>query len=278
MTLNELLESHCRSLRVWSKPRTARTAEQRCRTLGRCLGEIEAAELRQVHVERFVQARLEGGASRQTVNGDLAVLKAALNRAVGDGALPAFPCLIRLLRVGRRVPKVLTPEQVDRLIELAPAPVDLMLMLAADAGLRHQEILHLRAEDIDLAAGVVRVRAKAGWSPKAHHEREIPLTRRLRHRLAGDLSPWVFPGYEGGPLRDAHMPVRAAFEKAGLYDQELRPGLHSLRRAWATALLGAADIETVRQLGGWADLTTVQRYVTSTDDRKRSAIAALEQR
>lgn len=278
MTLREILDNHCQTLRVRAKPRTARTAEQRGSCLERHFGPgFDVADLSPRALEGFISARLADGVSRQTVNGALAVLKAALNRGVEHGLLAVPPCRVKLLRIGRRIPRVLTPAQVERLVQHAPAPIDLMLLLAADAGLRHQEILHLQSGDVDLAAGVLRVTAKPGWSPKSHHEREVPLTRRLAARLAAHGGQgWLFPGYEGSPLRGAHEPVRAAFEAAGLYDAEAKPGLHQLRRTWATLMLGHADVETVRQLGGWRDLVTVQSYVTTTDDRKRAAIAGLE--
>ncbi len=59
------------------------------------------------------------------------------------------------------------------------------------------------------------------------------------------------------------------------FDHRERKGLspNVLRRTFASELLGrGADIETVRELGGWADLVTVQRYLASTSERKRSAV------
>ena len=54
-------------------------------------------------------------------------------------------------------------------------------------------------------------------------------------------------------------------------------GFISLLRTFATELLGrGVDVETVRQLGGWSDLSVVMRYVTSSDARKRRAIEALD--
>lgn len=49
-----------------------------------------------------------------------------------------------------RIPSILEDEQLEALLANAPMPFDLMLLLAARAGLRHQEILHLQVRDIDL--------------------------------------------------------------------------------------------------------------------------------
>jgi len=62
-----------------------------------------------------------------------------------------------------------------------------------------------------------------------------------------------------------------------LYRPEARAGLHMLRRSFASHVLARqADIETVRELGGWSDLSVVQRYVASTEELKRKAVEGLD--
>ena len=194
---------------------------------------------------------------------------------------------VRKLREGKSLPRVLEPDQIDALARAAPSPFDVMILLAAHAGLRHREILYLQMMDVvlDGAASEVRVTAKPGWTPKNHHERAVPidpggpLASRLEEHIRNlermSSRAWLFPGQGGKPRYSAFGPIREAFKAAGLYDPELKPGLHALRRTWATRCLGKVDIETVRQLGGWADLVTVQRYVTTIDERKRAAVARL---
>jgi integrase len=244
-----------------------------------------APELSSEAIDSFATRRLES-VCRDSVNGSLSVLRAALRHAVRAELLERLPVDVKLLRVTRKSPRVLKPEQVDSLVDSAGPETGLMLLLAARCGLRHREILHLQRRDLDLAERTVHVSAKTGWCPKSHEERTVPLPRGLARRLADHLAPrndesptaWVFPGYEGGPLKSAFPQIRRAFQTAGLYDPATKPGLHMLRRTFASTLLGnGADIETVRQLGGWADLTTVQRYVTSTDERKRAAVESLEE-
>jgi integrase len=164
---------------------------------------------------------------------------------------------------------------VRKLVLAARAPYDMMIPIATHAGLRHNEILHLHIRDV--AGDQLHVAAKAGWTPKTHEERSVPINRLLKLALESHIaglndtrpSAWLFPGRDGH-LVAAVDPVRDAFKRAALYDPALKPGLHMLRRTFATQLLAAgADIETVRQLGGWKNLKTVQRYVTSADATKR---------
>ncbi len=72
--------------------------------------------------------------------------------------------------------------------------------------------------------------------------------------------------------------VRKVFQGADLYEPSAKPGLHMLRRSFAShALAAGADVETVRVLGGWASLAVVQRYVASSTDLKRAAVERLSE-
>lgn len=217
------------------------------------------------------------GLAPASINGTLRQLRAFL-RWCEERHMYYGSTNIKLLREGRKLPTALSPEEVDRLMLRATTyEVMAAIALAAYAGLRHGEIRHLRRVDVDLYAGVVRITAKDCWSPKSHAEREVPINEKLRRRLAAyvvenEKSPdaWLFP-------RCLRAEIKAVFKRAGLSDPAIKPGLHLLRRTFASQLLAnGVDIETVRELGGWADLKTVQRYLASTTERKRAAVAALE--
>lgn len=282
--LSELLQSYLAGLRSRAKPSSIKTAGCHAGILERHFGEtFDVGGITLRDVEGFCETRLETTV-RASVNGSLGVLRSALLYAVDTGALDALPLRIRKLREGRTLPRVLEPTQVWALVSKAQPPFDLMVLLAVRAGLRHAEILHLQRRDV--SPGLIRVSAKPGWCPKSHHEREVPISRALRLRLAehleglNDKSPaaWLFLGNDGQPRREVCGQIREVFQAAELYEPAAKPGLHALRRTWATELLGrGADIETVRQLGGWSSLAVVQRYVTSSDERKRSAIESLEE-
>ena len=281
MTITEVLRGYLTSLSVRAKPSTVKTTRCHVRRLDAGLGPKMAAALGRSTVEAYAATRLETGVSRATVNGELRVLRAALSCAVENRLITEAPCRVRPLKEGRKLPRVLTPQQVDHLVECAAEPwVKAAILLAARAGLRHQEILHLQWARVEWRTKTIIVAGVGDWTPKSHHEREVPFGRTINVALTNLLPAfggWVFPWCNGTLRSSADLEVRATFKAAGLYNPDDKPGLHMLRRTWATELLGrGADIETVRQLGGWADLSTVQRYVTSTDERKRAAIALLE--
>jgi len=71
--------------------------------------------------------------------------------------------------------------------------------------------------------------------------------------------------------------VRRTFEQAGLYQKELKPGLHLLRACYATLLLEATgNVETVRDLMGHCSITVTERYLFATPGAKRAAVKALD--
>lgn len=300
MNLSQILDHYLDHLAVTGKATSLKTARSHAGAIAFAwpLGG-EDADLSHELLDKFISNRRKIGDSTATINGRLKILRAALRHAERDEAR-----YVKLLRETRVIPKVLSPDEVNRVWKVAPTHgARLAILFAADAGLRHQEITHLTHGDI--GGGEVRVTAKewtepgqgrcvAMWSPKGHAERAVPLTKRLSDaytdyafeklhegsaRAAGQAADW-FLFYVAGdmtrPARDLFSTMSASFQRAGLATAGTKPGLHMLRRSWASELLGrGADIETVRELGGWADLATVQRYLASTDDRKRAAIAAL---
>jgi len=199
--LADVLEDYIRTLRVTAKASSREKAETRGRTLLRHFGEPKDANaITAKDVEHFAASRLKTGVSRVTVNGDLKILRAALRHAYHRDELTRVP-RINLLREPRRLPAILTPAQVRKLLTVAPAPYDLMIHLAAGAGLRLGEARHLQARDLGSVSRVLKVSAKpeVDWLPKSHAERAVPMSRPLAERLEPTMAylapdSWLFPG------------------------------------------------------------------------------------
>jgi len=156
-----------------------------------------------------------------------------------------------------------------------------LLELLFATGLRRQEVVGLAVVDVDLAAGLVRVRHGKGGA-----ERLVPLTGAARERLGEYLAhvrprlvcrrrrgagvPAVFLGRSGQPLTAGALVqilLRAA-AAAGL----ARVSCHTLRRTMATALLrGGADVRSVAEILGHRRLSTTVRYTRLTIDDVRTA-------
>jgi len=189
---------------------------------------------------------------------------------------------------GRPLPKVLSREEMDRLIAAAGARdgaqglrFGCMVELAYASGLRISELTALPL------AAVVRDPAYLIVKGKGGKERVAPLNAAARTAVKtylgvrnkflpkGDRSnPWLFPsrGKAGRltPRRFAQVLDEAAAD-AGIDPERVSP--HVLRHAFATHLLeGGADLRVVQKLLGHADIATTQIYTHVASDRLREIV------
>jgi integrase len=229
-----------------------------------------------------------------TKNTSIKLLRAALRRSKKDGLLDRIPVALTERKHVVPLPITLSSEEFRRLFSACKGyRAQTLVMTARFAGLRHSEVRHLVLSDLDFDRGLLYVTAKPehGWSPKNYQERPVPMVDYLATTLkahvaamgprpsglADNVPDWLFPGYRGsGPL--THVTtwgyVKAAYKAAKIGGD--RPGMHRLRKTWATNLLKTCDLGTLMRLGGWNSLETVKRYIGSDDDAARAAIDAQE--
>jgi integrase/recombinase XerD len=188
---------------------------------------------------------------------------------------------VELPRRRRRLPRTLSVSEVERLIEAAAGttPRDLrdaaLVELLYGAGLRVSEAVSLERAGVDLDARIVRCVGKGD------KERIVPIGRpaadALRRYLARGRPyldrrhrPELFLNAQGGPLTraGAFLIIKRLAEKAGLEPERIHP--HLLRHSFATHLLeGGADLRSVQEMLGHADLATTELYTHVTDRRRR---------
>ena len=167
-----------------------------------------------------------------------------------------------------RLPKILSPEQVARLIDAAPTPFYRMLLMALYAtGLRRAELARLKVSDIDSERMVIHV--KGG---KGRKDRDVMLSPKLLDELRQYWrglrrrpKVWLFPGnrwHTGERPIDTKVvwhACRQAAQRAGLGD-DIHP--HTLRHCFATHLLeDGADLRTIQILLGHRDLEETTIYL-----------------
>lgn len=162
----------------------------------------------------------------------------------------------------RRLPVVLSQDEVVRLLSGVTSPMHRVALATAYAGgLRVSEVVALRACDIDSARMLIHIA-----DGKGQKARLVPLSQVLLGELraywrAQRPQLWLFPGGKAGRPITAHAlgnACRRAAEAAGL---RKRVTVHTLRHSFATHLLeGGTDIRTVQALLGHASLSTTSRY------------------
>ncbi len=190
---------------------------------------------------------------------------------------------------GRSLPKILSREEMDRLIAAAAARdgrqglrLACMVELAYASGLRISELTALSLAVMGRDPAYLIVRGKGG------KERLAPLNTAARTAVKAYLevrpqflpkgdkaNPWLFPSRGAGgrltPRRFAQLLDEAAAD-AGIDPARVSP--HVLRHAFATHLLeGGADLRVVQKLLGHADIATTQIYTHVAGDRLAQVVA-----
>lgn len=178
----------------------------------------------------------------------------------------------------KKLPTVLDPEEVTRLIAAAKAGRDRTFVQATYAcGLRLNETLHLQVGDIDSTRMVIHIRQGKGLK-----ERLVPLSARLLEILRAywrQQRPaiWLFPGLiPGRPLSDGSVSrwFQAVVKRAGF---PKRVTCHTLRHSFATHMLEAGiDLATLQALLGHSHLRATLCYLHISTRHLRRAPSLLE--
>jgi integrase len=172
--------------------------------------------------------------------------------------------------------RVLDAAEEMRLLAVCREPLRSLVMIGLHTGIRiAAEGLPLQWNGVDLRRRTLTVEAAYAKNSKP---RLIPLTKTALDVL-GALKgtgggAYVFGKPNGERYQEMEKPFRSAVKFAGL----ARTGvtLHTLRHTWATRLVeSGCDLRILMDLGGWSDLSMVQRY--SHPGQHRVAIEKLEE-
>jgi integrase/recombinase XerD len=202
-------------------------------------------------------------------------------------------------RQGRRLPRTLTRDDVDRLLDTArdlavqpgqtaaarrrAARMHALIETLYATGLRVSELVSLPQSAARSREPLLTIRGKGG------RERLVPLNPRARDAMAlwrktlAESAPalagsrWLFPSdAESGHLTRQHFAreLKSLAAAAGLSGADLSP--HVLRHAFASHLLqNGADLRIVQELLGHADISTTQIYTHVLDARMRAMVRDL---
>jgi integrase/recombinase XerD len=201
---------------------------------------------------------------------------------VREGVLRDDPTAqIAMPKIGRSLPKSLTEEEVESLLN-APAIADplghrdrTMLEVLYATGLRVSELVNLKYSQINTNQGVIRIIGKG------NRERLIPLgeeaVRWLTEFVKGPrneilldrTTDYLFPTRRGDRMtRQAFWHIIKRYARKAQIEKELSP--HTMRHAFATHLLNhGADLRVVQMLLGHSDLSTTQIYTHVARERMK---------
>jgi integrase/recombinase XerD len=178
----------------------------------------------------------------------------------------------------RKLPVVLSPEEVARLLDAAPGlKYKAALSVAYGAGLRAAEVVSLKVGDIDSERMVIRVE-----QGKGRKDRNVMLSPHLLELLrawykVAHPRGWLFPGQSPvNPLTTRQF-NRACHTAAQTADIKKRVSPHTLRHSFATHLLEQnVDIRVIQVLLGHANLDTTALYTRVATKTIRKVMSPLE--
>jgi integrase/recombinase XerD len=233
-------------------------------------------------LEQYLAELRAAGLSAATIGRRVAAIRSFFRHQTLLGARTDNPAAeLDLPRRRRTLPRTLSPTEAERLVEAAAGttPRDLrdraLVELLYGAGLRVSEAVSLHKSSVDLDNRLVRCIGKGS------KERVVPIGRQAVQALRRYLSrgrpfldsrhrPELFLNAKGGGLTraGAFLILRRLAAKAGLEPERVHP--HLLRHSFATHLLeGGADLRSVQEMLGHADLATTELYTHVSDRRRR---------
>jgi integrase/recombinase XerD len=267
-------------------PRTIESYRRDLEALGAWMKGSPATVTRE-ELERYLADLRADGLAASTIARRIAAVRALFRHELLLGSREDNPAAeIGLPRRARRLPRTLSPGEAERLVDAAAGTTPRALRdralveLLYGAGLRVSEAVGLERGGVDLDERLVRTVGKGG------KERVVPIGRSAVEALRRYLArgrPFLdrrhrqelFLNAQGGGLTraGAFLILRKLAEKAGLEPGRVHP--HLLRHSFATHLLeGGADLRSVQEMLGHADLATTELYTHVTDRRRREAYFA----
>ena len=248
------------------------------------------------HIRAYLAGLARKGLAPTSRARKLSAIRQFFRFLIGEGLRSGDPCsAIDSPRLGRPLPKILSLAEVETLLQTAKDASEnaeegigrrraLRLYAALETlyatGLRVSELIALPRNVLTADDRVLTVKGKGG------RERLVPLNETAQGALQAHLaavraderegkrvSAWLFPSSGGEHLTRQRFgqELKALALTAGIEPARVSP--HVLRHAFASHLLErGADLRTVQQLLGHADISTTQIYTHVIEERLRRLV------
>lgn len=267
-------------------------------------GHMRLARIVPSTVQLWVTQAVDRGLSPRSIAKYHVMLHSVFARAVRDRMIAFNPCEnTELPKVVLTKTRIVTPVEFDTVLAAMPARFQALLLTDIETGLRWGELVALRPRHIDFLRRTVTVQetivevskkdSPTGQRmiikpyPKNDQSRTLHVSQALVDILAARIAglglgrdDLLFPSREiagGEPLSRGTFNTRfwrPAVTKAGI---EFPLRMHDLRHAHASWLLaGGADLKSVMERMGHAQIMTTQKYLHTLPDADQKALAAFE--
>lgn len=255
------------------------------------IGKQDVVEVRQTDIVSFLGYLHRSGRANATVSRNLASIRSFFQYLYREQVIHSNPTLhVETPKIEKRLPKVLTVDEIERLLE-APDRVSpsgtrdrAMLELLYATGIRVSELVSIQLGDVNLAAGFLKCMGKGS------KERIIPIGEIAQHaldtylRLGRNLftknssCESLFLNHHGAQMsRQGFWKILKKYAQTAGILKDITP--HTLRHSFATHLLErGADLRAVQEMLGHADISTTQIYTHVTRGRLKEVYLAAHPR
>ncbi len=285
-TVQDLFEDYLDHCRQHKSPRTTKDIERiwlahYSRLLGnQAVGELTSAHLRHYKTVRMNERAIRGFKKRdgeklvtnrrvgpRTINKELDYFKGFLKWCRQDLDMDLAPIHVDHLKAPRPIPIVLSPGEVQGILEAAGPVHRALILLLFSLGLRFSEAAGLRWEDVDTANDSLRVVQKGGgW-------KSLPLNAWTKEALEAleRKGPYVFPSNNGSkPVGDIRKALRSICKRAGV-TKRVTP--HLFRHSIATFLMASGvNLQVIRRYLGHAQISSTTWYTNVEISHLREAV------
>jgi integrase len=294
-TFDELVDAYV----AWIQPSTTRDIPARKRSWrssdlyaigklrpyfsGQRLVDITPAMVSQYQAHRRASlSRFGRPVKPSTINRELAILRAMFNVAQRGvlrlkGGVPELNPVASQMAFAKEHNErdvVLSPEELDRLLAVAPKWLQPIIIVAYDSGRRRGEIAQLRWSQIDMQAHMIKL---ASSDTKTDEKHLVPLTDRLIQTLntmTRHVSGYIFVTRNGAPYHPSK--ISAAFKKASGKAGLSGVTYHDLRHSFCTNMRRAGvDTLTTMAISGHKSIAVFKRYNTIAPHDLQKAIRQL---
>lgn len=238
-------------------------------------------DLTKEDMTEYVNHLIAQGKSNSTISRSAASIKSLYRYLIGKKlAEENIAEHIKLPKVDRKEPMVLTDSEIERLLE-QPDTFELkgqrdrtMLEILYATGIRVTELISLRLEDVNLSNGYIKVKKKS-------NERQIPLGQLSLKCLKDyitNVRPLLIKSEEEKTLfvntngqkmtRQGYWKILKQYKEQAKIDKDITP--HTIRHSFAVHLLqNGTEIKKVQELLGHTDVASTMLYtqITGMDEK-----------
>lgn len=287
----DLLRKHCPTLSEWSEKylesvqntnTRRRYASSRANLIGFFGEDARLTHISAARIEEFKKARRGENIKAATLNRDLRFLAQILKQAEQERYIGRSPFDLAKFFLNeskeQRKPHIVTWEEQERLLAVAPPRIRVLTVLGVETGMRTGEMLGLRWEDVDFLKGIIKVEK----SKTPSGIRSVPISAvcksellRWRNLVGPEHSEWVFPSFSNRrhKLQGGRKAWASTLKNAGICFFPI----YYLRHTFASRMTAAGVSPiTIAQMLGHSSTQIVPRYAQVLDQNRLDAMKKLE--